>query len=105
MHGEDPLYSYILFSPAPTQGLLHIYQQCPMYSDHFITSCSDVTDSSVMLARKVGPGLQDLQTRGQRILAERNAAKAEENMWIGWMIVTESLEGLEALIKSRGSTN
>ena len=43
---------------------------------------SIVTVPAVTLARKVGPGLQDLQTRAQRILAERNAEKAEEKMWI-----------------------
>ena len=56
------------------------------------------------LARKVGPGLQDLQKRGRRILAERNAEKAEENMWIGQMVAAESIEELKALIKSRVST-
>ena len=56
------------------------------------------------LARKVGPGLQDLQKRGRRILAERNAEKAEENMWIGRMVAAESIEELKALIKSRVST-
>ena len=44
---------------------------------------SIVTVPAVTLARKVGPGLQDLQTRAQRILAERNAEKAEEKTWIG----------------------
>ena len=44
---------------------------------------SIVTVPAVTLARKVGPGLQDLQTRAQRILAERNAKKAEEKTWIG----------------------
>ena len=38
-----------------------------------------VTVPTVMLACKVGPGLQDLQTRARRILAVRNAEKAEEN--------------------------
>ena len=56
------------------------------------------------LARKVGLGLQDLQKRGRRILAERNAEKAEENMWIGRMVAAESIEELKALIKSRVST-
>ena len=62
-----------------------------------------VTDPSVTLAHKVGPGLQDLQKRGQRILAERNAEKAEENMWIGRMVVAESIEELEGLIRSRAA--
>ena len=60
-----------------------------------------VTDLSVTIARKVGPGLQDLQKRGRRILAERNAEKAEENTWIGWMVVAESIGELDGLIKSR----
>ena len=63
----------------------------------------DVTDPPVTLARKVGPGLQDLQKRAQRILAERNAEKAEENTWIGRMVVAENINELEALIKSRDS--
>ena len=41
------------------------------------------------LAHKVGPGLQDLQKRGQRILAERNAKKAKEKTWIGWMVMAK----------------
>ena len=55
------------------------------------------------LTRKVGPGLQDLQTRAQRILAERNAEKAEENTWIGWMVAAENINDMKALIKSRDS--
>ena len=66
---------------------------------------SIVTVPTVTIARKVGPGLQDLQTRARRILAERNAEKAEENTWIGRMIAAESLKELEVLVKSRGSTN
>jgi hypothetical protein len=66
---------------------------------------NSVTDPSVTLACKVGPGLQDLQKRGRRILAERNAKKAEENTWIGQMVVAESLGELGALVKSCGSTN
>ena len=62
-----------------------------------------VTVPTVTLARKVGPGLQDLQTRARRILAERNAEKAEENMWIGRMVVAESIEELDGLIKSRAA--
>ena len=56
-----------------------------------------------MLARKVGPGLQDLQIQAQRILAERNAEKAEENTWIGRMVVAESIGELDGLIKSRAA--
>ena len=56
-----------------------------------------------MTAHKVGPGLEDLRTRARRILAEKNAEKAEENTWIGRMIAAESLQELEALIKSRDS--
>ena len=62
-----------------------------------------VTVPTVTLARKVGPGLQDLQTRARRILAERNAKKAEENTWIGRMVVAESLGELDGLIKSRAA--
>ena len=62
-----------------------------------------VTDPPVTLARKVGPGLQDLQTRARRILAERNAEKAEENTWIGRMVAAENINDMKALIKSRDS--
>ena len=62
-----------------------------------------VMDLSVTLAHKVGPGLQDLQKQGQRILAERNAEKAEENTWIGRMVAAEYLNDMKALIKSRDS--
>ena len=40
----------------------------------------------MMLACKVGLGLQDLQKREQRILAEKQAKEAKENMWIGQMV-------------------
>ena len=63
-----------------------------------------VTDPPVTLTRKVGPGLQDLQTRARRILAERNAEKAEENTWIGRMVAAENINELKALIKSRDSS-
>ena len=59
---------------------------------------------TVTLARKVGPGLQDLQTRAQRILAERNAEKAEENTWIGRMVAAENINNMKELIKSCDST-
>ena len=62
-----------------------------------------VTDPPVTLARKVGPGLQDLQTRAQRILSDRNAKKAEENTWIGRMVAAEGIEELDGLIKSRAA--
>ena len=62
-----------------------------------------VTDPSVTLAHKVGLGLQDLQKRGRRILAERNAEKAEENMWIGRMVAAKNINDMKALIKSRDS--
>ena len=67
--------------------------------------CHGVTVPTVTIAHKVGPGLEDLQTRVWRILAERNAEKAEENTWIGWMIAAENINELEALVKSRVSTN
>ena len=62
-----------------------------------------VTVPTVTLARKVDPGLQDLQTQARRILAERNAEKAEENTWIGRMVATESIGDLNGLIKSRAA--
>ena len=64
---------------------------------------SAVTVPTVTLARKVGPGLQDLQTRARRILAERNAEKAEENTWIGRMVAAENINDMKTLIKSRDS--
>ena len=63
----------------------------------------NVTDPPVTLACKSDPGLQDLQTRARRILAERNAEKAEENTWIGRMIAAENINEVKALIKSRDS--
>ena len=57
-----------------------------------------------MLAHKVDPGLQDLQTRVRRILAERNAKKAEEKMWIGRMVAAKNINEMKALIKSHDST-
>ena len=62
-----------------------------------------VTVPTVMLARKVGLELQDLQTRARRILAERNAEKAEENTWIGRMVAAESIGELDGLIRSRAA--
>ena len=64
---------------------------------------ASVTDPSVTLVHKVGPGLQDLQKWGRRILAERNAKKAEENMWIGQMVAAKNINKMKALIKSRDS--
>ena len=62
-----------------------------------------VTVPAVTLAHKVGPGLQDLQTRARRVLAERNAKKAEENMWIGQMVAAKNINDMKVLIKSRDS--
>ena len=62
-----------------------------------------VTVPTVTLAHKVGPGLQDLQVRVRRILAEKNAEKAEENTWIGRMVAAENINEMQALIKSRDS--
>ena len=70
---------------------------------HRSGTTSGVTVSPVTLAQKVGPGLQDLQTRVRRILAERNAEKAEENTWIGRMVAAENINDMKALIKSRDS--
>ena len=55
------------------------------------------------LACKVGPGLQDLQKQGQRILAEQNTEKAEENTWIGQMVTAESIGELDRLIRSHAT--
>ena len=62
-----------------------------------------VTDPPVTLARKVGPGLQDLQKRARRILAEGNTKKADENTWIGQMVAAESIGELDGLIRSRAA--
>ena len=67
---------------------------------HLFCNILHVTDSSMTLACKVGLGLQDLQKRGQRILAERNAEKAEENTWIGQMVAAKSIGELDRLIRS-----
>ena len=56
-----------------------------------------------MLARKVSPGLQDLQKQGQRILAGKKTKEAKENMWIGRMVAAESLTKLDGLIRSRAT--
>ena len=63
-----------------------------------------VTVPTVTLTRKANPGLQDLQTRVRRILAEKNAEKAEENTWIGRMVAAETINEMKALIKSHDST-
>ena len=41
--------------------------------------------------------------RVQRILAEKDAEKAEEKTWIGRMVVAENINDLKALIKSHDS--
>ena len=75
-----------------------------MYPDDILSrNALHVTVPTVTLARKVGPGLQDLQTRARRILAERDAEKAEENTWIGRMVAAESIGELDGLIKSRAA--
>ena len=80
------------------------YELVPICARNW-ASVTPVTDPSMTLARKVSLGLQDLQKRGQRILAEKNAKEAKENTWIGQMVAAESLGELEALVKSHGSTN
>ena len=67
-----------------------------------MTTCC-VTVPSVTPVRKVGLGLQDLQKRARRILAERNAEKAEENTWIGRMVAAERIGELDGLIRSRAA--
>ena len=83
---------------------------CRPQQAHTSTACLSaliqsygVTVLAVTLAHKVGPGLQDLQKRARRILAEKNAEKAEENMWIGRMVVAENINDMKVLIKSRDS--
>ena len=41
--------------------------------------------------------------QGRRILAEKNAKKAEENTWIGWVVAAESIRELNGLIRSRAA--
>ena len=67
---------------------------------HNVIYTLNVMDPSVMLARKVSLGLQDLQKWGWRILASRNAGEAEENMWIGRMVVAKSIQELDGHIRS-----
>ena len=70
---------------------------------HDLRKGDNVTVPPVTLTRKVGPGLQDIQKQARRILAERNAEKAEENTWIGRMVAAESIGELDGLIKSRAA--
>ena len=57
----------------------------------------------MMLAQWVGPGLQDLQKQGQRILAARNAKEAKENTWISQMVAAESIKDLDGLIRTHAT--
>ena len=41
--------------------------------------------------------------RVQRILAEKDAEKAEEKTWIGQMVAAKNINNMKALIKSRDS--
>ena len=66
----------------------------------YVQCMQDVTVPPMTLARKVGLGLQDLQTWAQRILAEENTRKAKENTWIGQMVAAENINDMKALIKS-----
>ena len=70
---------------------------------HDLRKGDHVTVPAVTLARKVGPGLQDLQTRARRVLVERNAEKAKENTWIGQMVAAKNINDMKALIKSHDS--
>ena len=89
------------------KNILHVRMPCGGEGSyaHLLRSSvsSHVTDPSVTLTCKVGPGLQDLQKRVRRILAERNAMKAEENTWIGRMVAAESIGELDGLIKSHAA--
>ena len=91
-------YRVILDSPLATNDI-----GVAARSENSCNTSQNVTDPPVTLAHKVGLGLQDLQTRARRILAERNAEKAEENTWIGRMVAAENINNMKALIKSRDS--
>ena len=96
-------FFWILYMLATVAGVLSTFK---LWQTKNLTPCLwslSVTDPSVTLAHKVGPGLQDLQEQGWRILAERNAKKAEENMWIGRMVAAENINDMKVLIKSRDS--
>ena len=82
----------------------NLEEECSLKSTISTKLAQDVMDPPVMLSHKVDPGLQDLQTRARRILAEKNAEKAEENTWIGRMVAAENINDMKALIKSRDST-
>ena len=82
----------------------YLIVQCELVNSMNRIERAGVTVPAVTLACKVGPGLQDLQTRVRRILAERNAKKAEENTWIGQMVAAENINDMKVLIKSRDST-
>ena len=60
-------------------------------------------DLSMTLAWKVGPGLQDLQKQGWRVLAAKNTEEAKENMWIGQMLAAERIKGMNGHIRSRAT--
>ena len=62
-----------------------------------------VMDPSMTMPHRSIPGLQDLQKRAWKIVAKKNAEKADENTWIGRMLVAESLGDLEGLIKSHAA--
>ena len=72
MHGEDPLYSYILFSPAPTQGLLHICQELDG------SGLLDVSETVILGSN--GSVVQG--TRNQRRAQSSNWTRDERNVMI-----------------------
>ena len=86
-----------------TQYCLILLNALPASYEVLASTILAVTVLTVTPTRKVDPGLQDLQTRARRILAERNAKKAEENTWIGRMAAAENINDMKALIKSRDS--
>ena len=100
---SEPLQDLTNSSPRPPEDRTFTYADTDIDELSTCLGIRCVTDPSVTLARKVGPGLQDLQTRTRRILAEKNTEKAEENTWIGQMVVTESIGELDGLIKSRAA--
>ena len=87
----------------PIHSLRQDYEKTKSLSvGGWMTHCS-VTVPPMTLAQKVGLGLQDIQMWVRRILAERNAEKAEENTCFGRMVAAKSIRELDGLIKSRAA--
>ena len=95
------MWTPIFPAPEPTDANTRNKVEQEQVKEIMIHVC--VTVLAVTLARKVSPGLQDLQKQARRILAEKNAEKAEENTWIGRMVAAENIGELDGLIKSRAA--